>query len=72
MRPGSRSRGTNPALKSANSGATLHLGGATEAEKTLFLGWKQYWVSLNRIDLADPVWPVEPENRSVESNVRSS
>ncbi|WJN78701.1 hypothetical protein OH687_17910 [Burkholderia anthina] len=38
----------------------------------MFLGWKQYWVSLNRIDLADPVWPVEPENRSVESNVRSS
>ncbi|WP_175403821.1 tail fiber assembly protein [Burkholderia sp. CCA53] len=38
----------------------VDLGIATDGEKSLLTGWKQYRVALNRVDLVNPVWPTEP------------
>ncbi|MGU7842176.1 tail fiber assembly protein [Burkholderia sp. AW33-5] len=38
----------------------VDLGVATDEEKARLIIWKQYRVSLNRVDLVDPVWPEEP------------
>lgn len=33
---------------------------ATEEEASLLLAWKRYRVLLNRVDVLNPVWPVQP------------
>ncbi|WP_316376101.1 tail fiber assembly protein [Burkholderia anthina] len=38
----------------------VDLGVATDEEKTRLITLKQYRVSLNRVDLVDPVWPEKP------------
>ncbi|MDF9428221.1 tail fiber assembly protein [Cupriavidus gilardii] len=41
----------------------VDLGMATEAEQSQLLAWKQYRVTLNRLDLAEAmvIWPATPE-----------
>ncbi|HAL7766072.1 TPA: tail fiber assembly protein, partial [Escherichia coli] len=34
---------------------------ATEEEISLLTAWKKYRVLLNRVDILEPVWPVQPQ-----------